>query len=83
MRPDAVDVLSVIKVRVYRYLAEAPPSVGGSVQLADSRDADTFRDLPEARWIVTSPPYYGMRTYLPDQWLRLCFLGGPDYVEYS
>jgi hypothetical protein len=23
-----------------------------------------------------------MRTYLPDQWLRLWFLGGPDYVEY-
>jgi hypothetical protein len=23
-----------------------------------------------------------MRTYLPDQWLRLWFLGGPDYVDY-
>lgn len=30
-----------------------------------------------------SPPYYGMRTYLPDQWLRLWFLGGPDYVEHQ
>lgn len=82
MRPDAVDVLGVIKARADRYLAEPPPDVEGMVQLADSREADTFRDVPEARWVVTSPPYYGMRTYLPDQWLRLWFLGGPDYVEY-
>jgi hypothetical protein len=32
---------------------------------------------------VTSPPYYGMRTYIPDQWLRCWFLGGPDTVDYS
>jgi hypothetical protein len=82
MHPDAVDVLAIIKARAERYLADPPPDVDGMVQLADSRDADTFRDVPEARWIVTSPPYYGMRTYLPDQWLRLWFLGGPDYVEY-
>jgi hypothetical protein len=35
------------------------------------------------RWVITSPPYYGMRTYLPDQWLRLWFLGGPPVVDYS
>ena len=28
-------------------------------------------------WVVTSPPYYGLRTYGPDQWLRQWFLGGP------
>lgn len=82
MHPDAVDVLAIIQARAERYLANPPPDVDGLVQLADSREADTFRDVPEARWIVTSPPYYGMRTYLPDQWLRLWFLGGPDYVEY-
>lgn len=82
MRPDAVDVLGVIKTRADRYLSEPPPDVEGMVYLADSREADTFRDVPEVRWVVTSPPYYGMRTYLPDQWLRLWFLGGPDYVEY-
>jgi hypothetical protein len=52
------------------------------VHLADSRQSETFRDAPKACWIVTSPPYYGMCTYLPDQWLRGWFLGGPDYVEY-
>lgn len=82
MRPDAVPVLDIIKARAERYLSEPPPAVEGIVQLADSRDVNTFSRMPEARWVVTSPPYYGMRTYLPDQWLRLWFLGGPDYVEY-
>jgi hypothetical protein len=82
MRPEVVDVLGIIKTRAERYLAAPPPDVDGVVHLADSRDAGTFRDVPKARWIVTSPPYYGMRTYLPDQWLRLWFLGGPDHVHY-
>jgi DNA methylase len=82
MRPVNVDVLSIIDVRANRYLAEPPPNVEGKVQLGDSRVADTFIDMPKARFVVTSPPYFGMRTYLPDQWLRLWFLGGPDYVEY-
>ena len=82
MYPDDVDVVAIIKARAERYLAEPPPSVEGMVHLADSREADTFNDVPKASFVVTSPPYYGMRTYLPDQWLRLWFLGGPDYVEY-
>lgn len=82
MRPDEVDVLSIIQMRAERYLAEPPPDVEGVVQLGDSRKADTFNDVPKARFVVTSPPYFGMRTYLPDQWLRLWFLGGPDYVDY-
>lgn len=82
MRPDDVDVLSIIKARANRYLAERPPVVEGSVKLGDSRVAKTFNDMPKARFVVTSPPYFGMRTYLPDQWLRLWFLGGPDHVEY-
>ena len=52
------------------------------VQLGDSRKADTFIHIPKAHIVVTSPPYFGMRTYLPDQWLRLWFLGGPDHVDY-
>jgi hypothetical protein len=82
MRPDEVDVLSIIRTRAERYLAETPPEVEGIVQLGDSRKVDTFNDVPKARFVVTSPPYFGMRTYLPDQWLRFWFLGGPDYVEY-
>ena len=82
MQPDDVDVLEIVRARAERYLATPPPDVEGRVHLADSRSSETFRDTPKARWIVTSPPYYGMRTYLPDQWLRNWFLGGPDHVEY-
>lgn len=38
---------------------------------------------PRSNTIITSPPYYGMRTYLPDQWLSNWFLGGPDSVDYT
>ena len=82
MYPDDVDVLSIIKTRADRYLAEPLPDVESKVELGDSRIAGAFGDMPKARFVVTSPPYFGMRTYLPDQWLRLWFLGGPDYVEY-
>jgi hypothetical protein len=82
MRPIQVDVLSIIETRAKRYLAAPPPSIEGRVLLGDSRVEETFGDVPNARFVVTSPPYFGMRTYLPDQWLRLWFLGGPDYVEY-
>jgi DNA modification methylase len=54
--------------------------------LADSREAEALQpDTPEARfdWVITSPPYYGMRTYIPDQWLRNWFVGGPDAVDYT
>ncbi len=33
--------------------------------------------------VVTSPPYYGMTTYVQDQWLRNWFLGGPSSVDYN
>lgn len=82
IRPIDVDVLTLIKVRADRYLSASPPHVEGWVRLGDSRAADTFSDMPRAPIVVTSPPYFGMRTYLPDQWLRLWFLGGPDHVEY-
>ncbi|WP_157271689.1 DNA methyltransferase [Azohydromonas aeria] len=82
MRPPEVDLIAIIQTRAERYLSVPPPQVDGQVRLADSREPTTFHDLPPARLVVTSPPYYGMRTYLPDQWLRLWFLGGPDYVEY-
>ena len=32
---------------------------------------------------ITSPPYYGMRTYVQDQWLRMWFLGGGEEVDYE
>jgi len=60
-------------------------SGSGTVRLADSRKARTLQ--PEGqdsrfRWVITSPPYYDMRTYIPDQWLRNGFIGDPDVVDY-
>lgn len=85
LRPQRVDVMDIIARRAQRYFAAVLPATGHA-RLADSRDAAAL--LPRVRrrpfrWIITSPPYYGMRTYVPDQWLRLWLLGGPPSVDYS
>ena len=85
LAPDSIDVLAVIAHRAQRYYKTAPP-VSGTVRLADSRQAEALlpqEPTPAFRWVITSPPYFGMRTYIPDQWLRHWFLGGPDVVDYS
>lgn len=83
--PEPVDVLAVIERRAKRYY-EKSPDITGVVRLADSREANALQ--PETwetlfDWVITSPPYYGMRTYIPDQWLRNWFVGGPDTVDYT
>lgn len=85
LTPEPVDVLSVIERRAKRYYG-ASYNATGVARLADSRVAEALE--PEApgacfNWVITSPPYYGMRTYIPDQWLRNWFVGGPDTVDYS
>lgn len=85
LTPEPVDVMSVIERRANRYF-QTSPKVQGITRLADSRDPDSLQpETPEARfnWVITSPPYYGMRTYIPDQWVRNWFVGGPDVVDYS
>lgn len=82
LRPSEVDVLSIVKTRAERYLGPPLPIVEGKIELGDSRAADALIGTPKARLVITSPPYFGMRTYLPDQWLRLWFLGGADHVVY-
>lgn len=82
LRPPAVDILEVVRIRAVRYLTSRPDATSCSVVLGDSRTAGIFgRD--GFRWVITSPPYYGMRTYIPDQWLRNWFLGGPARVAYQ
>ena len=83
MRAPQVDVLSVIERRVDRYLTCQLPEGRGFVRRGDSRSLEALRFAHRFDWIVTSPPYYGMRTYIPDQWLRGWFLGGPDHVDYA
>lgn len=85
LEPKVIDVLAVIERRAKRYY-EISSDVTGAVRLADSRTDGALRpEAPETRfdWVITSPPYYGMRTYIPDQWLRNWFAGGPDTVDYT
>ncbi|GAI17266.1 unnamed protein product, partial [marine sediment metagenome] len=83
MRPPKIDVLSVIRKRTERYLKNQLPKTEGFIRCDDSRRIATLDIKKRFDWIVTSPPFFGMRTYIPDQWLRAWFLGGPDHVEYK
>jgi hypothetical protein len=84
LRPPKLDVIEVLRLKLKRLegsvLTEGGPS---SARLGDSRFAkslpSSFRDFSV---VVTSPPYYGMRTYVQDQWLRYWFLGGAAEIEY-
>lgn len=85
LTPEPIDVLAVIERRAKRYYGTSS-DITGAVRLADSRAAEALQpETPETRfdWVITSPPYYGMRTYIPDQWLRNWFVGGPDTVDYT
>ncbi len=87
LRPAYVGTLGVIERRANRFYAGRPAAGAPAIcRLADSREPgalDRVRPRQGFRWVVTSPPYYGMRTYRPDQWLRNWFLGGVDRVDYS
>lgn len=81
-----VDVLRVLRRKIERLvgLEEASPCSISQVLHGDAQSEELFRSLGTAPSIViTSPPYYGMRTYVQDQWLRNWFLGGPDCIDYS
>jgi len=82
LRPVRVNTLTVIRRKAERVLSELPPKVAGRVILGD---AATTMERMRSKFdlIVTSPPYYGMRTYISDQWLRAWFVGGPPRVPYA
>ncbi len=83
MHAPRVDVRAVVKVRATRYYTSQPFAEGFAI-CGDSRSSATFEAIDrKVRWTVTSPPFYGMRTYVPDQWLRNWFVGGPASVDYS
>ena len=70
LKPNYVDILSVIKKRANWYLSRLPECVDGVVARKDSRNKSTFKSGRKFSCIITSPPYYGMRTYIQDQWLH-------------
>jgi hypothetical protein len=84
MKPVNVNVLEIIQARATRYFGQEQIDASGKIYFGDSTDPESVGQIDrEVDWIVTSPPYYGMRTYLPDQWLRLWFVGGKAEVDYS
>lgn len=86
MKPPEVDVLEVLRRKLERLQYDHLPVVGsiGKVRHGDSRLAKSLpMSARDFSVVVTSPPYYGMRTYVQDQWLRNWFLGGFSHVEYG
>jgi hypothetical protein len=80
-----VPVLSVIKRKLERIPDLESPTLGSfhRIKCADARQAAPYKNMNGPLLVVTSPPYYGMRTYVQDQWLRNWFLGGPAEVDYD
>lgn len=81
-----LDVLKVLERKLAR-LDHTPPPQSGALTDARKGDSRMAASLPpgtrDFAVVITSPPYYGMRTYVEDQWLRNWFLGGPDRVIYG
>jgi hypothetical protein len=82
MRPLEINVLDAIGRRARHSFKAVPPSTLGMLITGDSRTCNFAELGAKFSWIITSPPYYGMRTYFPDQWLRNWFVGGPNDVDY-
>jgi hypothetical protein len=87
LRAPIVDVRTIVKKRVERVLKLQLPSARTTpvdVRCSDSRTADAFVRLEgKITHVVTSPPYYGLRTYAQDQWLRGWFLGRDPMIDYK
>ncbi len=85
LKPPKVSVLRVLRRKLERISDLDVPALDSfrRVLCADAREAGPYRQLKGRLLVITSPPYYGMRTYIQDQWLRHWFLGGPDEVDYE
>lgn len=80
-----VNVLEVLE-RKLKLIAASRKLAETSYTNVIQGDSTLMQSLPKTRAhavVVTSPPYYGMKTYVQDQWLRNWFLGGPENVDYS
>jgi len=85
-RAPRISIQDVIRRKAVRLDAQIFPVAGPPLQViqGNSELEATFNKIGEhPSVIITSPPYYGMRTYVQDQWLRNWFLGGPEEVDYT
>jgi DNA modification methylase len=81
LEPAERDVAEILVERARRYFGNEQSGARGRILHSDSRKA-TLGPAEAFEWVITSPPYYGMRTYVPDQWIRNWFLGGPPETDY-
>lgn len=82
--PDA-SVVDVIRKKLERITDLGSKSFSriSNIKCEDARKAGAFPRVSGPIVVVTSPPYYGMRTYVQDQWLRMWFLGGDENIDYE
>lgn len=86
LKAPKIDVLPVLKRKLSRICSSTLdfPTPASLVVNSDARDLAFRSNLSkETSIVITSPPYYGMRTYVQDQWLRNWFLGGSAEIEYT
>jgi hypothetical protein len=79
---SVVDVLTKKLKRINDLNSDSPSRIQ-NVKCLDARKATSFGHIKGPTVTITSPPYYGMRTYVQDQWLRMWFLGGDEEVDYE
>lgn len=83
MKPERVSTLEVVRRKAEYFYGKTPEFAHGIILTKDSRTIESGSIPNKFKWVITSPPYFGMRTYVPDQWLRYWFLGGSSDVAYS
>jgi len=81
--PKKIDVLDIVTWKAEYSFGTLPAHTPGYVIHEDSRTSLTTVPKDGFNWVITSPPYFRMRTYVQDQWLRNWFLGGEDSVNYT
>ncbi|ECW0037544.1 site-specific DNA-methyltransferase [Salmonella enterica subsp. enterica] len=81
-----INILEVLRRKISRLagLEKNSPCPISQVLQGDAQSSEVFQSINLApSVIITSPPYYGMKTYVQDQWLRNWFLDGPESIDYS
>jgi hypothetical protein len=85
IKAPSVSVLEVLRKKLSRIGDLDSPSGARltNVKCKDARTPASYRNVGKVGLTITSPPYYGMRTYVEDQWLRNWFIGGPPEIDYG
>ena len=80
LKPPRVNILKMIERRTRLLLGDMPGPGLGRVILGDSRSIETYPEREPFDRVITSPPYFGLNTYISDQWLRMWLLGDASEV---